>query len=204
MRSSRTKFVEQVLLPPIKVSEQTLPWVTTCTAQRWKCPSDNRSFEFMDSVFGVANGGTAFVSRGYGSTECGTIAMCGKSRSKSVSVEDKDKGIELDGEDGCPEGNSCAHNRLSSAQWGQRRDWSHSRRYSYFRPGCVKRRGRYFERRVERMLRCTLGDNLSGRRGVARTGADWKLWSTRTLLNNGEFVSPKHRKDSPWCCSGYC
>ena len=71
---------------------------------------------------------------------------CGKvfAGARVFLVEDKDKGIELDGEDGCPR-NLVHTNKVVQLQWGQRRDWSHSRRIFIFSTwGCAKRQKKIF------------------------------------------------------------
>ena len=115
-------------------------------------------------------------------------------------VEDKDKGIELDGEDGCPRGEILVHtNKVVQRYSGGRGETGVTvEGYSYFRPGdvCETSKEDILNAEWSGCFDARWGDNLSGRRGVLlRTGARLEVVGrTKNVikLNNGEFVSPEH------------
>ena len=157
-------------------------------------PVSQELFQFMNSVFGIQHGGKAYISRGYGSTECGTIAMGGKvaDGARVFLVEDLEYGSSLRGE-------ILVHtDKVVPKYSGDRGSTGVTvKGYSYFRPGdiCETDQNGYMDAEWRGIFDARWGPDLNGKAGVLlRVGARLEVVGrTKNVvkLPNGEFVSPE-------------
>ena len=155
-------------------------------------------FTFLNQVFSTEHGGTAHVSRGYGSTECGTVAMNGKVfySARVFLVEIKEEGLLLEGNK--PRGEILIHTDKCISKYGTGAlSGVVVQGYPYFRPGdaCETDKASYDDGEWHGVFNNDWGSDLNGRKGVLlKTGHVLEVVGrTKNVvkLSNGEFVSPE-------------
>eukprot|EP01052_Picozoa_sp_SAG31_P002222 SAG31_NODE_76_length_27534_cov_13.661868_10_plen_1603_part_00 len=168
-----------------------------CVLSVGSAPVTPQLRQFMKNVWCVTQGGPAAVSHGYGSTECGTIAVngyvCGTAR--VVLVERADIGVTLDGPR--PRGELLVHTPQVVRRYAQG-DASGFLvdNTPFFRPGdlCETTEHTYYQSAARRTLGSEWGDLAGCRYLMLAYGDDLEVVGrvkNCQKLSNGEFVSPE-------------
>ena len=168
-----------------------------CSLSIGSAPVTPAIFQFMEDVWSEDNGGTAYVSRGYGSTECGTIAMNGQVfwTARVYLVEIIEEGLSFDGDE--PRGEILIHTDKVVAKYQNGSDSGIVVDGTpFFRPGdaCRTDSRSFVNPEWQGTFNEDWGD-LNGRRGILLSTGDVLEVVGRTKnvvkLSNGEFVSPE-------------
>jgi fatty acid CoA ligase FadD9 len=168
-----------------------------CVLSVGSAPVTPQLLQFMKQVWCMAQGGPAAVSHGYGSTECGTIAVdgCVFWGAKVLLVERADIKVSLDGPR--PRGELLAHTPQVVRKYAQGDPSGFVVESTpYFRPGdlCETTAHSYHGSSMRGTLGSEWGD-LAGCRYVMLTYQDDLEVVGRVKncqkLSNGEFVSPE-------------